>query len=120
MIRIANIAKIIKPIHKIFIQPPIVQCMKPLNTCHMDKSLQNKLKWVIVDSKFPDCIVTDMKHKILWINPNTKINQQQIYKIISRYVRAHQHNKYIYFQNPIDAKLVPPIIYYHILINPTK
>lgn len=82
-----------------------------------EKYLKNRLKWIITDNKFPYHIDSNIKHKILWLDPSINLNSEIVQKIIDRYVNSYKFKYYIYFQNHIDCRSVPGIVHYHIFVT---
>ena len=130
MMRWANLIKyhLNAPSRNVLVRHPIVQSNyelhkqqnRPLDKYITEKYLRNKLNWLITDNKFPYYLDGSIKHKVLWIKPHLSMNEQIIHKIINRYAKAHGYNKYIYYENPVEARSIPGIRHYHIFVDTQK
>lgn len=89
----------------------------PIKDHILNKYLYNRLKWNIVDNKFPYHLQENIKHKVLWIYPSIKLNKDKVDTIIKQYTLSHKYNNYIYFQNIGDLRSIPEVPHYHIFIH---
>ena len=68
-------------------------------------------KYIIVDNTFPYDVEENLEHKLLWINPDTVLQEDEVDKIISSVF-----GETIYFRNEPKNQSVKGIAHYHIFV----
>jgi len=83
----------------------------------IDKYILNTIlhdvKFKITINLFPYDLEKNILHYILWISPNHKLFKNEIESIINNYFKCQ---KFICYQNKIEAKSIKTIEHYHIFI----
>ena len=68
-------------------------------------------KYIIVDNTFPYDLEENLEHKLLWINPDTVLEEVEVNKII-----CSVFDENIYFRNIHKNQSVKGIVHYHIFV----
>ncbi len=84
----------------------------------MNKFLKNK-KYSIDENNFPYKITDNMKHYVLWINPNyfKEISDKQLSEIILTKMNELGYNEYFCFENHIGSKSVLGIPHFQVFFR---
>jgi hypothetical protein len=77
---------------------------------------KNNRPYILIENKFPYNVSNEIKHMILFINPNNK--EYTDFKVIENIIKINcynlGYNDYLFFEQPIDRRSITSITHHQI------